>query len=538
MTVTDRQAASLAHRLARRPGCSRRDLLRATLALAATSIGLPMAVRGQSLSRFVEYPFQLGVGSGYPTPDGISLWTRLAPMPLAPDGGIPPDEWVTVTWQVAEDEGFGRIVREGRVRAVQELAHSVHVDVRGLQADRGYHYRFLTDTAASPVGRTRTAPAAGADPAALRLAVASCQHFEQGFFTPYRHMLADRAELVVFLGDYIYESSWGDELVRRHRGPEPYDLDGYRVRHAQYKTDPDLQAMHAAVPWLLTWDDHEVDNDSAGAFSEHGDPRFLLRRAAAYQAYYEHMPLPRRMLPQPDGSMRIHTHVDFGLLARVYMLDDRQYRTAQPCPDPYKGGGSTDVDPEHCPELQDPEQTLLGIEQERWLAGTMDASRARWNILAQQTLMTPMDTAEGPGRKVLTDSWDGYPRSREQVHRLFEREGLRNPIVVGGDIHANVVTNVRRDPWAADSPVLAAEVCGTSLTAQGWPQERYEGYLRDNPHLLLGRSDRRGYALFELGRDRCQVRLRTVDSVKTRTSSIQTLAQFVVHDGRRGIEPA
>ena len=531
-----RLAQDALRRLAVDGRLSRRDLLRGAIGLGALALAAPFAARAQMRTRFTGYPFTLGVASGYPRPDGISLWTRLAPQPLAADGGMTVDEWVTVTWQVAEDEGFGRIVREGRVRTVQELAHSVHVDVEGLAPDRPYFYRFLAQDEASPIGRTRTAPAAGALPSRLRFAIASCQHYEQGYFNAYRHLQADAPDLMLFLGDYIYESSWGDELVRRHATPEPYDLDGYRVRHAQYRTDPDLQAAHAAMPWLVTWDDHELDNDWSAAASEHLDPRFLLRRAAALQAYYEHMPLPRAMLPQADGSMRIHTALDYGRLARFVVLDERQYRTAPACPSPYKGGGSDYVDPA-CAELRDPERTLLGAAQERWLQQQLRGSDARWNILAQQTLMVSMDTRPGEGASLLTDTWDGYPASRQRVLEELGRRRLGNPLVVGGDIHATVVANLTRDAADPSSAVVAAEVCSTSLASQGWPQEQYEGYLRDNPHLLFGRSDRRGYCLFTIEGD-CQVDVRCVETVKQREAGIETLARFVVEDGTRGIRRA
>lgn len=529
-------AQNALRRLAAEAPLTRRALLRGAIGLGALALAGPFAARAQMRTRFTGYPFTLGVASGYPRPDGVSLWTRLAPQPLAADGGMTVDEWVTVTWQVADDEGFSRIVREGRVRTVQELAHSVHVDVDGLAPDRPYFYRFIAQDDMSPVGRTRTAPAPGATPDRLRFAIASCQHYEQGWFTSYPHVVADQADLMVFLGDYIYESSWGDELVRRHATPEPYDLDGYRVRHAQYRTDPDLQAAHAAMPWLVTFDDHELDNDWSEAATEHLDPRFLLRRAAALQAYYEHMPLPRSMLPGIDGSLRIHTTVDFGQLARFVVLDERQYRTAPACPDPYKGGGSSYLDPAGCEALRDPARTLLGREQEAWLQQQLRGSTARWNILAQQTLMTPMDTKPGDGETLLTDTWDGYPLARQRVLAELGRKQLGNPVVVGGDIHATVVADLQQDPRAG-SPVLGAEVCTTSLASQGWPQSTYDGYLRDNPHLKFGRSDRRGYCLLTLGKD-CDVAIRAVATVKQPRSEVETLARFVVEDGVRGIRPA
>ncbi len=537
MTNLMHRAISLSNQLGEERRVSRRDILRASVSLAGLSL-LPDGVWAQSVrTRFVGDPFTLGVASGYPAPDGMSLWTRLAPQPLQPDGGIGRDEWVAVSWQVAEDERFGRIVAEGRKRAVSELAHSVHVDVRGLRAGRPYFYRFIAGDEVSAVGRTVTAPAAGTMPGRLRFAIGSCQHYEQGYFNSYRHIVDDAPDLMVFLGDYIYESSWGTDPVRRHSAGEPYDLGEYRVRHAQYRTDADLQRAHAAMPWLVTWDDHEVDNDPAGDQSEHLDPRFLLRRAAAYQAYFEHMPLPARMRPRTDGSMQIYTDVAYGDLARFFVLDNRQYRTLQPCPDPFKGGGSTTVDIAMCPELDDPSATILGVEQERWLLDGLANSDARWNVLAQQTLLSAKDDDPGPGRQVWTDGWDGYPRSRANIYDAIEQHKVSNPLVVGGDIHANVLADLKRDPWDPASPVLASEVCGTSITSQGQPQASYDARLVNNPQLRYARSDRRGYCLLTLGRS-AQVDLRAIESVKSRDAGVETLARFAVEGGRPGFRRA
>jgi alkaline phosphatase D len=515
---------------------SRRDLLLAAAGLGLSGWLAPVSLRAQALARFVNDPFALGVASGYPTADGFSLWTRIAPAPLQADGGLLRDEWVMVDWQVAEDERFVNVVAEGTVRAVPELAHSIHVDVTGLRPDRVYHYRFLAGQAQSPVGRSRTAPAVGARTRRLKFAFSSCQHYEQGYFNGYKQLVADAPDLMIFLGDYIYESSWGDDLVRRHAGGEPYTLAEYRVRHAQYKLDPDLQRAHLELPWLLTWDDHEVDNDPAADTSEHLDPRFLLRRAAAYQAYFEHMPLPRRMRPRRDGSMPIHDRVEYGELASFHILDDRQYRSPMACPDPTKGGGSTTRDVNDCSDLQDAQRSMLGAEQEAWLLANLARSRTRWNIIAQQTLFTPKDDQAGAGRAIWTDGWDGYPISQAALIQALARPELSNPLIIGGDIHANVVANVQADPWAG-TPVVAAEVCGTSMSSQGWPQERYDATVKENPQLLYGRSDRRGYVLVELGRD-AEVLLRSPQTVKTPASPVETLARFVIEDGVRGISKA
>jgi alkaline phosphatase D len=521
----------------RDPAHARRRFLHASLSLAALSM-LPSSLRAQQVARvrFVGDPFTLGVASGYPVADGATLWTRLAPLPLQADGGMARDEIVTVTWQVAEDESFSRIVASGQQRAVPELAHSVHVDVRGLRPGRTYAYRFIAGDDISPTGRTLTAPAPGSGATPLRFAIGSCQHYEQGYYHAYRHLIEDAPDLMVFLGDYIYESSWGDELVRRHSNAEPIALEDYRIRHAQYKRDPLLQRAHAAMPWLVVWDDHEVDNDLAGERSEYLDPRFLLRRAAAYQAYYEHMPLPATMRPRVDGGMRLHTVVDWGDTARIFMLDGRQYRTSQACPDPLKGGGGRTVEIAECAGIDDPRASLLGMAQERWLYDGLATSRSRWNVMAQQTLMSARDDDPGPARPVRTDGWDGYPRARQRLYDTIARLKPSNPLVVGGDIHATVLADLKRDPWDPRAPAIASEVCGTSITSQGAAQVDFDRALRNNPHFHFARSDRRGYCLLTLDRD-AHLAIRALDTVKARDAQIETLGRFTIENGRAGLQP-
>ena len=476
---------------------TRRDVLRAAAALGASWILRPaaraFAEEETARPRFVGPPFALGVASGYPTPEGFTLWTRLAPAPLEEGGGMG-EGAVGIRWQVAEDARFARVVAEGTAVARPELAHSVHVDVSGLRPDRWYWYRFLAGDETSPVGRTRTAPAAGSTPRSLALAFASCQHYEHGYYAAYRHMREENLDLVVFLGDYIYEATWGSVLLRRHApSSESRDLASYRIRHAQYKTDPDLQAMHAAAPWLCIWDDHEVSNDYADDQSEKLEPDFLARRAAAYQAYYEHMPLPARMLPV-GSTAQIYTTLDFGRLARLYLLDDRQYRSHQACPKPGRGGSN--VVGRECAELADPARTLLGATQEAWLASRFADSEARWNVLAQQSLLCQLDNQVGPEETVWTDAWSGYPAARRRLLAALQSAGSRNPVVIGGDIHANVVANVHLDPHDPASPIIAAEVCGTSISSEGPSTAKFWGPIRDeNPHVLFSDGDRRGYVL-------------------------------------------
>ncbi|MBK8285467.1 MAG: alkaline phosphatase D family protein [Ahniella sp.] len=475
--------------LRRHRGMERRQLLRAGLGLAIGSLLAPMAgvVSAQARPIFTASPFTLGVASGYPHANGFTLWTRLAPEPLAADGGMWND-FVIVDWEVAEDDQFGKVVAKGQARAVTELAHSVHVDVTGLRPDRWYFYRFRCGDEISRSGRTRTMPAADANTQRLRIAFGSCQHYQQAYFTAHRHIIAEQPDLSLFLGDYIYESNWGDDLVRRHHGDEAATLAGYRVRHAQYKTDIDLQDHHALVPFAFCWDDHEVDNDYADWRSEHLDPAFLLRRAAAYQAFYEHQPVPRSMVPRgPD--MHIYTHLDFGRLARIYLLDNRQYRTVQPCPNPIKGGGSNDID-ESCIGALDPKQTLLGAKQEQWLRERFKDSGARFNLIAQQTIFGRFDSIEGPKQTRFTDGWDGYPLARARLLADLERSRATNPVILGGDIHAYAVTHVRRDPDNFKSPIVAPEFCGTSIASQGWSDvAAFNARVPANPDVLFRRYD-------------------------------------------------
>ena len=521
------------------PRLSRRKVLQAAMALGfATAGGLLGSgrVRAADAIRplFTAYPFSLGVASGYPGPDRVTLWTRLAPEPLSAHGGMLPTS-VDVRYQVAEDEGFAKLVAEGTVRAVPELAHSARVTVRNLKADRWYFYRFLSGDAVSRTGRTRTTPAPDSTPQRFRTAIGSCQHFAQGYFSAYRHLLEDDLDLMLFLGDYIYESNWGDNLVRAHLGGETITLANYRVRHAQYKTDADLQTMHASVPWAYVWDDHEVDNDYAGAVSEHLDPAFLARRAAAYQAFFEHQPMPWELRPRgPD--MRIYDHIDIGRLARIYLLDDRQYRSPEACSGDYKGGGSGDVDPAQCATVNDPRQSMLGAEQEAWFDQTVAKSEARWNLIAQQTLFSRFDSVPGPGRKVFTDGWDGYPAARRRLLASLQGHAAQNPLILGGDIHATVVADVHAEAEDLGSPIVAAEFCGTSISSQGWsPNMRFDARLPENPHVLYGDTKKRGYLRFDLDPKRCRTDVQVLDDEKNRDSGIATAASFEVSAGRPGI---
>jgi alkaline phosphatase D len=509
---------------------SRRAFLACSGGLAI-ALAVPVA-RVLARPRFAGNPFTLGVASGYPQSDRVVLWTRLAPEPRT--GGGMPHAAVEVDWEVAADEAFRKIIRRGREIATPRYAHSVHAEAAGLEPSRWYWYRFRAGGEISPAGRTRTASAIDAATDRLRFAFASCQQYEQGYYAAYRHMAAEDLDLVIHLGDYIYESSWGRNHVRAHGTEVPVTLAEYRNRYALYKGDADLQAAHAAFPWLATWDDHEVQNDYANDRSQHLDPRalFLMRRAAAYQAYYEHMPLPAAMRPRRAG-MQIYTRVPFGQLAEFSVLDTRQYRSHQVCPRSGRGGSNT-VDAAGCRERLDPRLTMLGAAQEKWLQDGLAASHARWNVIAQPTLMAQADRKPGEGQAFWTDGWDGYPQARERLLKFIAGRRIANPLVIGGDVHMSVVADLKTDFDDARAAVVATEFVGTSITSQGPSQRRVETILAKNPHIRFANGSRRGYTMMELSPERCLTRLRMVDSIRHPQSRIRDLAAFTVENGRPG----
>ncbi|NVM80162.1 alkaline phosphatase D [Duganella sp. SG902] len=493
--------------------------------------------RAQNRDGGHAYPFSLGVASGSPLPDAVIIWTRILHDPL--NAAATPRLAFSVRWEMAEDEQFRRIVAKGAASAAPELAHSVHVDVTGLRPDRWYWYRFMLGDAVSPVGRTRTVPAASGMPKQLKLAVASCQHWEFGTYAAHRHIAAAAPDLVAFLGDYIYE--WGPYQLRHPksavRASESFTLADYRARYAQYKTDANLQAAHHAAPWIVTWDDHEVANDYGNEQDERLDPRFLQRRAAAYQAFYEHMPL--RLTPRDFAHLRIYQRYDWGKLARFHVLDDRQYRADLACPPPGRGG-SNSVQPRTCPALTDLGRGMLGREQEQWLAQGLSSSPARWNILAQQTLMAQNSqlpvVKEGDGR-FWTDGWDGYPAARRKLMDTLHTSRASNPLVLSGDVHSFFACELARNPSrpaSPDNPLLATEFCGTSITSPSRPQTRTEQYVSMNHGIKYGRSDKRGYMLLTITPSDTSAHFLVLDNVHDDASPIARAAAFVVRDGRAG----
>ena len=508
---------------------SRREFLLAGGAAAATWPMLtgPISAIAQKGVKLVSYPFTLGVASGDPSPDGFVLWTRLAPKPL--EGGGMPHENVLVDWQVADDEAMTKIVAQGTAVAARELAHSVHVEVAGLQPGRWYWYQFRAAGEVSPKGRTRTAPRADELPDRLRFAFASCQHFESGYFTAYQHMAKEDLDLIAHLGDYIYEGAGKEKQVRQHVGPELHTLDDYRTRHAQYKTDVFLQAAHAMCPWLMTWDDHEFANNCAGAISEKPDESpetYLFRRAFSYQAYYEHMPLRKAQLPKgPD--MLLYRQVAFGRLAGFQILDSRQYRTDQPCGDGNKP---------QCSGAFDPKGTLLGDAQEQWLYKTLDASPAAWNVLTQQVMMARVDRLVGDEKAYSMDQWPGYEANRQRVLKFFAERKTLNPIVLTGDIHTNWVNDLQVNCDDEKSPVVGTEFVGTSISSSGdgVDQPKSAPQMRsENPFVKYFNAER-GYVSCEVTPKTWTSRYQTVPFVTKPDAPLVTRKTFVVERDKPG----
>ncbi|HEY2839101.1 MAG TPA: alkaline phosphatase D family protein [Pirellulales bacterium] len=510
---------------------SRRSFLIATSSLAAAAIWSDRAIGiTRANIALADHPFQLGVASGDPTPDGFVLWTRLAPKPL--EGGGMPADAVEVAWQVAEDEQMTKIVREGKTVASPDFAHSVHVEVEGLRPAREYWYQFKAAGDTSPQGRTRTAPAADITPDKLRFAFASCQHWEAGLFTAYEHMLKEDLDLVIHLGDYIYEGKGKEGGVRKHVGPLLNTLEDYRNRHAQYKTDPALQAMHAAAPWILAWDDHEVQNNYANDVSQNNDPReaFLQLRARAYQAYYEHMPLRRSALPK-GPEMQLYRRLGYGQLADFLVLDTRQYRSDQPCGDGNKPA---------CPESLDSARTLLGEKQRNWLFDGLDRSTGKWKVLAQQVMMARADRTAGEGVTFSMDQWPGYEADRRRVLKQLHDRKTRNAVVLTGDIHSN---------WANELPVdfddlggkpVAVEFVGTSISSGGdgmaFPKSQTT-LLEENPFVKFYNAER-GYVRCEVTPSQWRTDYRGVEYVTRPGAPLVTRASFVVEDGEPKLNKA
>jgi alkaline phosphatase D len=490
------------------------------------SAGAAVAPLGRARAA-TPFPFTLGIASGDPGPDSVVLWTRLATAPLDADGhgGVPAAD-VTVEWQVSRTPAFATLVASGTVTARYADAHSVHVVAGGLAPDSEYHYRFRAQGHISPVGRTRTTPAAGAAGRDLVMAFASCANFEHGYFTAYRRMADDRPDLILHLGDYIYEGAGKPGRVREHVGAEIVSLADYRRRYAQYKLDPDLQAAHLAAPWLVVPDDHEIENDVAGTARGDDSPpltaaQWAARRSAAYRAYYENMPLRPASAPDTTG-LRLYRRICWGTLATFHMLDTRQFRDRQACGNGWKKCGDADL----------AARTMTGAAQEAWLLDGLAQRYGTWDIIGQQVFFARQLNASGASNM---DTWDGYRAARNRIQRGWVDRKVRNPVVLTGDVHTAWANNLEANYADAKSATVGTELICTSITSRGDGSATTTiPNARTNPHLRFY-SDRRGYVRTTISRKQIRADFRGLDSVTTRGAAARTLKSFVILDGKPGL---
>ncbi|PZG16446.1 alkaline phosphatase D family protein [Nonomuraea aridisoli] len=502
---------------------TRRRFLTVSGAAMALAFGTNLASRATAEAVAVNLrsdPFTLGVASGDPLPTAVVLWTRLAPEIFDPMGGMP-DKTFQVQWQVATDERFRHVVRAGTATARPEYRHSVHVDARGLEPGREYFYRFRSGNHLSPAGRTKTAPERRAS--ALRFGIASCQAYPDGYYTAYRHLAEEDLDVLLFLGDYLYENAVntvaGDRFDTSADVPDffqtsPVTLDQYRLFYSLYKADPDLQAGHAALPWIVTWDDHEVVDNYAGAVKGAiPTADFLVQRANAYRAYWEHMPLRTEQLPQgPDA--RLYRRFDFGDLMQVSVLDTRQYRNAAPSP------------------------TITGEEQMNWLLDGLGESRARWNVIANQVMMAEQRTTLTDPPRLNVDAWDGFTEDRRRLFDGIVERGVEGVCVVTGDTHTNYANDLKQNFADPNARTVGVEFVGTSISSgrDGFDTSpQLDLQLQANPNTKFV-NGQRGYVTFEVNRDRMRADYRVLPYVTQPGAPVSTRTSFVVERAEPGLK--
>ena len=539
---------------------------RTFLASSAAGAGLTAATtRGLSPAAAASARlFQHGVASGDPLPGAVVLWTRVTPTPEStPGSGAGPE--TRVRWEVARDATFRKVVRSGTVVTSAARDHTVKVDATGLAPETWYHYRFVSGSVASPVGRTRTAPAATATPENLRFGVVSCANLQAGWFSAYRHLAArDDLHAVLHLGDYVYEYAPGEygygreniDIRRHDPATEMVQLADYRRRHAQYKQDPDLQALHARYPFIVTWDDHEVANDAWREGAENhqlAEGDFLARRARAHRAYDEWMPVRLAGTTALDDGTRLFRRLTFGRLAEISMLDLRTYRDQQ-VPTPLV---DTAVD--------DPERTITGREQLDWLKGSLTAP-AQWKLVGNPVMIAPVTFAQVPkdligpvddvtgilprdGAPYNVDQWDGYTDDRREVLAHIRDRGLRDVVFLTGDIHS---------AWACDLPYDAAtyplgdsagvEFVCTSVTSNnldditGAPPRTaslaVEAAIQtSNRHVRYLNFDDHGYSVFDVTPARAQMDYYVIGDRADRDAGSAWTASWATRSGTSKVMP-
>ena len=551
----------------------RRTLI-ATAGAAGAALSVVSATGGPASA--ASRSFRHGVASGDPRPRSVVLWTRVTPTEAAqPGSGAGPS--VTVSWEVASDPRFRRVVANGRVRTGPGRDHTVKLDARGLSPATDYWYRFSHRGETSRVGRTRTAPREKADNGNVRFGLVSCSNLQAGWFSPYRHLAArDDLDAVLHMGDYLYEYGpgeygygQGNEDVRPHDPPrEMVSLSDYRRRHAQYKQDPDLQKLHAQAAFIATWDDHEVTNDQWRRGAENhdeGEGDYLTRRARAHRAYDEWMPTRMGDAAEVGDGTRLYRRLRFGRLVELSMLDLRTYRSKQaeyavtPVPSPD-------------PALDDPDRTIAGDAQMAWLKRSLAQDRALWKVVGNPVMIAPVQFPPLPdevatGLQDMTglyppdgfpynvDQWDGYTADRRDLFRHLRSHGVQNAVFLTGDIHS---------AWACDLPVdagtypasdtVGTEFVCTSVTSNnlkditGTPARTTsvaveEGIKAINRHVKYLNFDDHGYSVVDITRQRLQVDYFIISDRADRDAGVRRTRSWAtrvnsqrVHQAEKGID--
>ncbi|TCO23505.1 alkaline phosphatase D [Kribbella steppae] len=519
---------------------SRRTFIGASLTVAGgAGVGTLIASSATAAPRTSAsdpYPFTLGVASGEPTSTGIVLWTRLAIDPIAEDGsGGMPQRAFEVQWELAADPRFSRVVQRGTTAAEPRWGHSVHLEVDGLEPAREYWYRFRAFGHVSPTARTRTLPPPNSDEPCRAITV-SCSHYEGGYFEAYRHAAEERPDVVLALGDYIYEGAGVAGRFRVHPGSTCLTLGDYRRRHALYKAEPQTQQLHHTAPWLVTWDDHEIQDNWAGLYPRDGVPTdaWRLRRAAAIQAYWENMPLRPSAL-RPDGELQLFRRFDWGRTATFHVLDTRQYRDLQA----HNDGGRTWWFADG-PVQADPSRTILGDRQESWLLNGFQGRADAWHLMAQGVFFAKRDNTAGPQTIVGSDGWDGYQADRNTLVQGWQDAGVDNAVVLTGDVHLHFANELKADFRDPDSATVGVELVTTSVSTNGDGSDTVNGgptVLAENPHIKYIQN-RRGYVSMSITKHELTADFKVLQYVTRLNQPISTGRRYVVPAGAPQLIPA
>jgi alkaline phosphatase D len=492
------------------------------LSISSGSFAAPL----EPLPEFSSNPFTLGIASGDIMEDSVILWTRLAPDPLAADGGMPPVS-VPVQWELATDNSMSRIVRQGETQATPALAHSVHIDIKGLEPSREYWYRFSVSTQTSPTGKTKTLPKARSHLDSIRFITASCQNYSHGFFNAYEHMVCDKPDFILHLGDYIYDTSFGETFRKHETEDAPVTLADYRRRHSLYKTDKHLQHAHSQIPFFTTIDNHDAIEDM--------NPDKFGQRMAAYQAWYEHMPV-RGYHRVGDNHFDLYRKISLGNLAQISLLDSRQFRDKRElCTEDIDAGYGFGNYRERCSNLFRNDRTMLGKNQERWLEQNLTQHESLWNVIASPGPFLPFRYYKEGKEHRYIGAWDAYPANRLRVSEAMQATTTGHPLILSGDVHSF---------WAVDGALTTEESeripvveFVTSSISANWPPalaEPVTDNLHHNPQVRFYRPDKRGYLLHDVNPSQWEVTARAINDVRDEQSSAFNLASFMVTNGKSG----